>query len=91
MNLATLKKDESKRFNSSPYVYAISLFLLLFGLIFCSWNIVNLLIATSYGFSYLITTIVSLVISLIILISLDIEASKETTIAHKIYSSADNK
>ena len=91
MKLATLKKDESKRFNSSPYVYAISLFLLIFGLIFCSWNIVDLLVDNSYGFSYPVTTIVSLIISLIILISLDIEASKETTITHKIYSSADNK
>ncbi|WOH39363.1 hypothetical protein RI844_09090 [Thalassotalea fonticola] len=71
-----IKQEESKRFNSSPYSYAISLFLMLFGLTVCTWTIGEVLFITKTTPSYSMASIISLIISLLILITLDNEASK---------------
>ncbi|WNC67893.1 hypothetical protein RI845_15370 [Thalassotalea nanhaiensis] len=71
-----IKQEESKRFNTAPYSYAISLFLMLFGLTVCTWTICEVLFITQTAPSYSMASIISLIISLLILITLDNEASK---------------
>lgn len=79
MRISELKKEEGKRFNDSPYVYAFSLFLMMFGLIVCAWHIVDLLTTPPFNLSYTIATISALAITAFILLSLDSAVSKATS------------
>ncbi|MEW6998271.1 hypothetical protein AADZ86_11245 [Colwelliaceae bacterium BS250] len=76
MKILTLKQEESRRFNDSPYVYALSLFLIFFGLIACVWHITDLLTISSFNFSYSIVIVSALVITVLLLVFLDRVASK---------------
>ena len=76
MKILTLQQEESRRFNDSPYVYAFSLFLIIFGLIACLWHIVDLLTIPSLILSYTIAIVSALVITVFILVLLDSVASK---------------
>ncbi|TRX54021.1 hypothetical protein [Thalassomonas sp. M1454] len=74
--LTKLRQEESSRFNNSPYIYAISLFLMIFGLIICAWNIIDLLFIPTINISYSIATIVSLLTTIVLLLFLDLEFNK---------------
>lgn len=79
ITLSKLRQEESMRFNNSPYIYAISLFLMIFGLIICAWNIIDLLFMPIINISYSAATIASLLTTIVLLLFLDMGLSKASS------------